>query len=630
MEINASSWQKELQAIYSEKFIYNTNSFNDDTISEVAMLIKQLIKANCTAIYLYNSWKDDYVLSATSTCEANTLKPSLFEDSEVVEFSYDYTAQCFSVYEGKDLFEEPTKDLSYLMPLNSGKQPLGFLLVTFESCMANDAIYQQLDGVASETFKLLNRLGDFSQTKEKANKYELLYRVTRKFHSSINTHDVLVEVIKTLRDVYPQFNYNLYLSQDYQNDSELPIKELIYNEEFANKSSVQAFLTGKVQMEHNTNNTKSRLFAPLKGKQGVYGVLQITAPNTLLFPSKDIEFITLLAITAGNALENAHLYQQSQQLISDLQLINETSHILNSNLRLTETTFFMNKQIRSSFNPEEVGFVLFKDNNYQVLEGSSSYFLLSESSLFLEKIFPTLKIEKESLFVGDYNSKYSDSSFKYLSVIAIPMVQSQQAIGAIIVLHPSAYYFSFETFKLIKSLVHHSTLAFVNSILREQLEDLVITDYLSKLFSRKYLDEKLQEHINTDNQGSFLLIDIDDFKNINDTYGHDLGDELIVQVANIIKDNIDELGFAARWGGEELAVYLPKSTLDEAIEIAEKLVKLVERGTEPCVTISIGVSHWDVKNSTRDKELAHILFEKADKALYNAKRNGKNCVVQAN
>ena len=108
---------------------------------------------------------------------------------------------------------------------------------------------------------------------------------------------------------------------------------------------MQSYVTGTTIFDYFTTETESALYAPLKGKQGVYGVLQVISPNTYVFPWHEVEFITLLGNTAGSAVENAQLYQQSKQLISDLQLINETSHRLNSNLRLSEMMDYMQMQI---------------------------------------------------------------------------------------------------------------------------------------------------------------------------------------------------------------------------------------------------------------------------------------------
>ncbi|UOK57263.1 GGDEF domain-containing protein [Bacillus sp. OVS6] len=156
-----------------------------------------------------------------------------------------------------------------------------------------------------------------------------------------------------------------------------------------------------------------------------------------------------------------------------------------------------------------------------------------------------------------------NESSEFSSLIAIPMIQSEQLKGFAIVLHSDSYFFTFEMFKLLQSLIHHSTLALMNSMLREELEQLVKTDHLTKLHSRNFLDESVQSSLEKDRQGTFILMDIDNFKQINDTYGHQVGDEVLIQVAKIMKNSIGEYDIGARWGGEELAVYLPQGILQQ-------------------------------------------------------------------
>ena len=232
--------------------------------------------------------------------------------------------------------------------------------------------------------------------------------------------------------------------------------------------------------------------------------------------------------------------------------------------------------------------------------------------------------DHEPLFIGDL--KLPDEStypIPFKSVMAVPMVQSNVLNGFVLVLHHMPYAFSFETFKLFLSLIHHSTLAFTNTMLREELEKMVITDHLTKLYWRNYLDEKIQQSMEVDGGGTFIMIDIDNFKSVNDTYGHQIGDEVIVQVANIIQANIRGTDIGARWGGEELAIYLPRVSLETGVQIAKRLVAKVSESSNPRVTISCGVSHWKKEENDNYK----AVFKRADKALYTAKKTGKNKVV---
>lgn len=467
--------------------------------------------------------------------------------------------------------------------------------------------------------KVQNMLGILLKEK----KFRQLYLLTEKFHSSMNMDKLLEEIILSLQEVYPEFSYYLLLSQDNHNQSQLPIRDLEYDHE--NITAMEAYVTGNVQVENSMQSHQSTLYAPLKGKQGVYGVLVVNAPNTLVFPKNEIEFITLLANTAGSALENAQLYHQSRKLIEDLQLINETTHCLNSNLRLSETIHYMSKQIIKSFGSQEVGFFLYSANENvdKILPGSTPFFLTKSAQKYIQYIKETIEKKHEPIFMGDLHFPNEYKSIKYHSVMAVQMDLGGHLKGIAIVLHQKPYFFSFETFKLLQSLIHHSTLAFANSMLREELEKMIITDHLTKLHSRNYLDEKINRSMKEDEQGTFILIDIDDFKKVNDTFGHQVGDEVLIQVANIIKSNIRENDVGARWGGEELAIYLPMVPLSAGVAIAQRLVERVDEKSNPHVTVSCGVSYWNNNHS----DTYSYLFKRADEALYLAKGTGKNKVV---
>jgi len=98
---------------------------------------------------------------------------------------------------------------------------------------------------------------------------------------------------------------------------------------------------------------------------------------------------------------------------------------------------------------------------------------------------------------------------------------------------------------------------------------------------------------------------------------------VLIQLAGIIKDNLTDREISARWGGEELAIYMPGRSLRDGVLLAERIAKLAETHTDPKVTISCGVAYWNRK--MKDDPLK--LFRRADEALYDAKRKGKNRVI---
>ena len=167
--------------------------------------------------------------------------------------------------------------------------------------------------------------------------------------------------------------------------------------------------------------------------------------------------------------------------------------------------------------------------------------------------------------------------------------------------------------------------------LYNRLQELSIYDPLTKIYNRRnfmkmFFDEF--ERVKKFNfKLSFLMIDIDLFKKVNDTHGHLVGDAVLIKVSQLIKINLREIDFVARLGGEEFAVILPQTGKFEAVKIAERIrLKVFDEEINVFdetlkTSISIGISSFP-----EDTENQEILMELADKALYKAKDSGRNKV----
>lgn len=164
--------------------------------------------------------------------------------------------------------------------------------------------------------------------------------------------------------------------------------------------------------------------------------------------------------------------------------------------------------------------------------------------------------------------------------------------------------------------------------LQKQLLELSQTDPLTSLRNRRAFDERLQvafEHARRyERPLSIAMVDVDHFKSINDTHGHDTGDAVLRAVAKIIGTGTRQTDFAARVGGEEFAILLPETPLFEALQFGEKLRSLIASGPVAGhkVTVSIGIASMPHSQLPGTAEL----FRAADQALYRAKTNGRNRV----
>ena len=167
----------------------------------------------------------------------------------------------------------------------------------------------------------------------------------------------------------------------------------------------------------------------------------------------------------------------------------------------------------------------------------------------------------------------------------------------------------------------------------DQQYKLATTDGLTELYNHRYFQEQMKMQVEQckryGTSFSLIIIDIDYFKKFNDTFGHQAGDNVLRQVAQILKNNIRATDIACRYGGEEMSIILPNSTKNSSLTTAEKICKRVASNKfklnnvalEENVTISLGVATYP-----DDGETASEIIEAADKRLYQSKHNGRNQV----
>ena len=480
--------------------------------------------------------------------------------------------------------------------------------------------FNEFIDIFSSTLKMISTSIEIKQNEAQ---YRKLYNMSDLFHSTMDIDVILKNVLISIQENFPNFGVELILSNDQERHTNIEIKPFDYLTERA--SAIEAFVSGEMTMEQASDLNKSLLNAPIKGRQGIYGILQVSIEYGHPFTDTEQNFIAMLAQVSGNALENAKLYHQSHRLISDLQLINETSHRLNMKLNIDEMFLYLQKQLMRSFKPLELCFVMIENENIKLTETSTKFFNSEEGYRYLQYVKMHFANSQEPIFIADL-SKILGTEIEYKSIMAIPMIVEQKITGFSIVLHRDSYFFSFDSFKLMQSLIHHSSLAIANSILRNQLQQMVDYDHLTTLYARSYLDKFVENSLRKDRSGMFMLLDIDDFKMVNDTFGHQIGDEVLVQIGEQLKNIINTRGICARWGGEELAIYVPNMLEDEAFKLAKLIVESIPKVTNPSVSVSAGLVNWNSAQVSKFQSL----FLQADTALYYAKEKGKNqvCVYE--
>ena len=332
--------------------------------------------------------------------------------------------------------------------------------------------------------------------------------------------------------------------------------------------------------------------------------------------------------------------EQYERKIFDLKQLIEISKGLNSTLdynvlidsilltcmgqmQLMKAGIFTKKEISRDV------FVLHRNYKGFDLKHSIEYEILPESPFlrYLENNFRCYELKEIVELVKD------DHSFKTLKVIdpdLIVPLKGKGELNGIIILGAriNVEGFSQSEKEFLLDIASLAGIAIQNAYLYE----MATTDMMTKLkihhFFQAALINERERAIHNDTPLSVIMIDVDHFKDFNDTYGHTCGDLVLMNVARLIMESTRQRDVAARYGGEEFSIILPNTALKEALEVAERIRKSVEDSRILCnekklgVTISLGVAQF---SPDRDGD-SRSLIERADRAMYKSKLDGRNVV----
>ncbi|MFC8685713.1 sensor domain-containing diguanylate cyclase [Brevibacillus porteri] len=571
--------------------------------------------------------------SAVKLADNATLIPQESVTTQEAEVGQTHIAQLVARFGTTQIMPSILDDHRLVVvPVSLNQTPL-YALFLHLSPEDTDCVYDERDvaflqEVGAKASCALWRSIMSDDLRREASKKDLLYQLMSKIQASIDVNDVLHEIVTSIPSLYPYLSAELFLTVE--PNATTPVKQLSF-QEVEPSTSTKAYLEGRLIAEEVGEGEQqvTVIAAPLLGKQGIYGVLQVTSDQRITLNQHEKDYISILADTAGTAFENAQLYQQSRNLIRELRLINEMARQLNRSLDLKEILDFVTTMMRATFDAEFCA-ILRKtpgEDCFDVLSSSIPAFngMAIDST---EKPFQQILQNKQALLLAQPGAgPLPFSLFSCCSFMGVPLVVEGEISGVLLVADSRYHFFSFDDYKLLEIFGQHASLAMTNAVLHNEMERMVITDNLTGLYTRRHLNERVRGSLQKDNYGSLILIDIDYFKTVNDTFGHQVGDEVLIQVSNLIRHSIRDSDIAARWGGEELAVYLPRVDKNTAHSVAERIRECVEQETSPQVTISCGLAKW---SREMDVNLSvEALFHQADIALYEAKNSGRNQVVLA-
>ena len=428
-------------------------------------------------------------------------------------------------------------------------------------------------------------------------------------------------------------------------------KSILGGDPFDIKDDSGKLLFPNVFKQLNLEELHSQLWVPLGMGEELIGLVTIgKRENNQPFAASDRYFLQQLAAHTVVCINTCHQYEKRRKekedldkTLQNLSLLYSIGKAMNyiSDLK-NLLQYILGKAIEVTF--AEKGSLMLYDMetdqlNIRVLAGmEDSTFqdqvnnneIVCRSFKPGEGIAGRVYMTAKPIVVNDIKEDdiFIDSEKSYVrSIACIPMVVFNDVIGVINVTnkrHGQA--FTDEDVEMLKAVADQAAVA----INKAQLWDMAVTDSLTGLFVRRYFLVKLQEELHRaeryNNILSVVLADLDRFKNINDTYGHDAGDRALKTIGKFLQQNIRDVDVVARYGGEEFVIMIPEAANDAALILAERLrTQMSELKIEdlPPITISLGIATYPNDGSDIDD-----LVKKADAAMYAAKRAGRNRVMK--
>jgi diguanylate cyclase (GGDEF)-like protein/putative nucleotidyltransferase with HDIG domain len=407
-----------------------------------------------------------------------------------------------------------------------------------------------------------------------------------------------------------------------------------------NLTILPAFLGLWPREKEEIETKEISMFVPLISRERLIAILVLGNKYSGRFSLEELGIIEDVTARVAVSMEKEFLREQLREREEELSIINNSSFILSSSLDIQEIFGTFIEELRKVIDVSWASIVLCDDNDlccvalssvegsaYQVgeripIEGSGTGWVITQKKVFVET----------DLSQGRYFKTGENFYQRGLrTAVYLPLLAKGRAIGSLIVTsqRPNAY--SQRHIKLLEQLTTQIAAPLENMLLYAKAEKKARIDDLTGLLNRRSLDEMIDNEISRHSRYggvfSLAILDLDSFKVYNDSYGHPAGDRLLQQVGNVIKNAIRNADRAFRYGGDEFAILLPQTTIEDGLQVTERVRKSIAEGVDSGdvpVTISIGVASWP------EDGISHTdIIAAADVTLYRAKRNGGNQICRA-
>jgi len=380
------------------------------------------------------------------------------------------------------------------------------------------------------------------------------------------------------------------------------------------------------------------IFVPISSGSQAIGLLAVQSYSSIEYVERDQGLLEAIATQAATAIENARLYDEARRARDELTVLYEAVKTISSRSLELQPVLDSLIQVTCRAFGYEYGAILLVDDGIGDLDVRATY---GYSPQVRGTRIPAGQgiagwVQRTGAVVNVPNvhedSRYIAFHDVIASELAVPLITAGKVIGVFSVESTRLQAFGPRDVNVLNALAGYAIIAIENARLFEQTKRLAITDGLTELFNHRYLhetlDRTLERCLREGQPLALIMIEIDNFKWYNDTYGHQQGDEVLRAVADLLRRGSRPSDLVARYGGDEFMIILPNTAKEAAFEIAERIRRMVEaypfllaENQVTSVTLSLGVAA-----TPEDGTSVEAVIEAVDRAQYSSKDSGGNKV----
>ncbi len=636
----------------------------DKLLETAATSVVELLRYYHILIFLWDEESQQLKVVAQAGIEKKKLEPEL-EDilaAKVMEKSFVYD-QTLVVRDQKSRLLKSGFDRKIqselVVPLKIDRSFVGAVYVANESKFAFDEqSIRILEAIRDQLVVIIKDAALYSDISKRSKQLEIMHKIGRVPIQSFDFKKFVDEIARLIQKTFGFYQVSIFSYEKISGQLEMladagePLMSLKVGDKISEEAGIIGYvarsgsyylcndISRETRYMHEVINTKSELTLPIKNNDEVLGVLNLESPRLNQFDKSDVKIFNRIAEQIAYTISNAELFRQKSSAHTLLLNLNNLSREINATFDLEKAIDavierlpgFLQCRFCSIFfyYPEEQKLVL-RGHNIPGAVMNTSLTVNASSNVLMNRV---IKL-KRSIIVKDIERELNirnNPQYQTKSFLNILLKNQEKIIGVLNLTDKlDGGSFSSQEFYLVNSFSEHLTVAIENANKYTRILELSITDGLTGLYVHRYFQEALSREISRADRYnmplSLIMIDIDDFKLFNDTYGHQVGDIVLREIAILIKAELREHDIAARYGGEEFAVILPNTSLFQAKAFADRLQKkianhvVIHSHKKLKITVSQGISEYDFRIEKNQ------FINRADMALLDAKGQGKDRVV---